>query len=340
MIRENTSTNNQKSIDYMVEKSFFPVEARRLFWEDEVFFSNEDNHILCKDWVAIVDMEMKHVFTTATRHNYVLYTNRRTYHFGETIAKELWKLESIDDIVCATFALGKNRASVEYNLCDRMYINQPHLINGWMPVITMQNSYNKTKPLACILGFRNINRGFNVLFPQFSAKAKSAHDESAVKMELDILEQLKSKRIIMDSFVNYFLGIIKDLQNTPIALTDFLPLFCKIQRIKKSKNLPEMQKAHLINSLKFVNERISRYSSDYGNNGYAMLMVVADYIENLNPEKRKLVATEQMALGAWVEEFIEVSRQEDYSPYTYIGKEAYDAASWFGTISIVSNKNK
>lgn len=312
------------------EDTFFDVQLRPVWWEDEVFFEQRDPMMPCRGFSAVVDMESKRVLAVV-KDGYALYLNRDAYELGVDLAAMLLEVDR-KDVRLLSVRQKEGRGAVEYRFCSNIGYSQPYAGGGWIPCLTVVNSYDKTKTLECMVGFHNVEYGSVVSFPDFLVKAKSAHQGTRAEMEYGILRQFRKSRAEIRRFISDFNSFLDSLKRLPIADTDMLPLFCRIQGIRKKADLLRMQSVHLARALEFVTGRMAFYRTDKGHSAYTLLLVMADYVEHFNPEPVTMLADRQVELGRWVKEYSAAAAAEGYSPYEYIGKEAYDTASWFGML--------
>ena len=79
-------------------------------------------------------------------------------------------------------------------------------------------------------------------------------------------------------------------------------------------------------------ERIPVFIKLYGQNGYALLHVLAEYSskysQNFTTTPNHSSVYEQNRLGRWVKSFIKDASAPDFSIYEYLGKAPCDSASW------------
>ncbi|MCC8113074.1 MAG: hypothetical protein LIP03_03595 [Bacteroidales bacterium] len=330
-----------------IKQTFFEVKRCPLYWRDPdslivpekkrgkkkdigpSLFGNNYVYTACETYEALVDWDHQR-FIIPVSLDYILFTHEKTYHLGEKIVKDLFTSSDQEEVFCYVLRQSVTGDIVEYGMCTKVMWHQPELTGGWVPTVTMGNSYNKTKKLTCQIGFTERELGLNISFKHLSFTAGTAHSspKSGGGLEEEIWIQIGKSRHKIFEYIQAFKEMIKELQTQRIARGDFLPMFCKFQGFTKQK-LEKRPGSELSRLWRIIEETIERICKRFFYNGYSMLLVMADYVEK--NENNILSGNRYVNLGNWVEDFLEARKKPNFSPHDYIGKEAHDAASWLET---------
>lgn len=317
-----------------LEETFFPVECRSLSWESEeespgnIFFPSSNKWIECDEWVAIVDMAHNHVFAPVSTE-YVLYTHKETYDLGLALTKLiLLNDKTNNEVEFLKFYTTMYGSQVSYRFSTTYHSNQPEAHGGWIPIIEVGNSYNKTRALECNIGLYLRDYEFEVLFPTFKTEAKSHHMDSTEKMREKLMYHFHTQLDIIKDYIVSYYRMLDDLKNIDIASTEMLPVFCKVQKISVSTTSSKKELADKEGLLDFVSERITHYGIKHGYNAYALFLVMNDYVKNkLKFGFNKI--QKSFNLGKWVDELTSEAMDKKFSLYDYIGKDASETAAWY-----------
>ena len=307
-----------------IEELFFPVDIRPLYW---LYQGREP---VKTTYSILVDEEYKETFT-AVSSSYGFIHNEEAYFLGREIASRVFEsseqFKAIGDYLC------RKGASCYMRIYRPIEKDQPLINEGWRAFLRITNSYNKTYPLSYTFGF-HAEKDYDIVLPSFSIELKTPHTE---RPDEKIREQLRDwyhspEFFTIKQIEREFIRIIDSLKKIVVAERDFLPFFCKVFRISKRDNLGLLTKGFLIQSRDFLKERIPVFIKQYGQNGYALLHVLAAYSSTYS---RNFISTpnhssvyEQNRLGKWVKSFIEDAKDPNFSIYEYLGKDPCDSASW------------
>lgn len=327
-----------KPLDSELEALFFPVEERDVYWEkDERKQSNNPSKPEFTDrYFAIVDKERNSLFTIVSE-SYDLVTNIEAYFISRAIARYMFRSDNSNDnfeFVPVYHWINKNRSVCEISIGRKLDINQPKLNDGWIAGITMLNSYNKTVALTYYVGFFRENsfgnRPLCLLLPEnlMSLKVKKDKYNNMFSQIEEQLMDLEEKKRIQD-MEQSFMKKLDDLKNIAMDGDMFMALFCKFFHITKQRyNNDEAREMR-----NFVKERKNLYIREYGENAYAFLLAISDYISNYEYFHLRInFFNYQTQAGQWVNDYLKESTKDDFSPYRYIGEEAFDTAHWLNTL--------
>lgn len=307
-----------------IEELFFPVDIRPLYW------LHHSGGPVRTSYAVLVDEEYKEIFT-AVSSSYSFIHNRDAFFLGREIASHVFA--SSERFNAAGGYLCRKGASCYMKIYRPIEVDQPLINEGWRAFLRITNSYNKTYPLSYTFGFQ-AEQDYDIVLPSFSIELKTPHTN---RPEEKIREQLRvwfhsPEFFTIQQIEQEFIRIIGSLKRIVVAERDFLPFFCKVFRISKRDNLGLFMRDFLIQSRDFLKERIPVFIKQYGQNGYALLHVLAAYSSKYS---RNFISTpnhssvyEQNRLGRWVKSFIEDAKAPDFSIYEYLGKDPCDSASW------------
>ena len=128
-----------------------------------------------------------------------------------------------------------------------------------------------------------------------------------------------------------FLKKLDDLKNTPMDGNVFLAFFCKFFHISKKGIERDIFEAK--RKRDFINERKMLYIDKYGQNAYAFLLGISDYISNYNDIRfSNSYMTYHIQAGQWADEYLKEAAKPNFSLYKYIGEDALNTASWLNTL--------
>lgn len=350
-------------IDPNLDELFFPVDKRSVFWEMaeessapepwEISETNEciqleiwhlnkkkqsDKKPIDPEWTdryyAIVDREESNLFTIVSE-SYLLITNKVAYWISLAIANYLFKKPDANEnfeFVPYKKWLREDRASCEISICRSINYNQPNLIDGWCSGVTMLNSYNKSVALTYYVGFFNPSYRISILLPQYSISLKLKKDSSILKQ---IAKQLAGNAItnLIQGMEKAFLDKLDKLQNTPMDGNMFLAFFCKFFHISRRRieRLNEIDEARRKRT--FINDKKELYIKKYGQNAYAFLLGISDYISNYDDKRfNESYLFYHIQAGEWADDYLEKASKPDFSLYKYIGEDAMNTASWLNLL--------
>lgn len=323
-------------IDPQLDELFFPVEYRSVYWEkgENALGRRMPSYPEWTDrYVAIVDRERSYLFTIASE-SYLLVSNLEAYWISQAIAKFFFKKpDNNDNFEFVPFKkwMNKTRSACEISIYRKIDINQPKLNNGWCAGITMLNSYNKSVALTYYIGFFNVHHNLSLILPENSINFKLKKNKYNDIIN-QIAEQLASSKVNRIKEVEEaFLKKLDDLKNTPMDGNMFLAFFCKFFHISKKgieKDIFEAKRKR-----DFINERKMLYIDKYGQNAYAFLLGISDYISNYNDIRfSNSYMTYHIQAGQWADEYLKEAAKPNFSLYKYIGEDALNTASWLNTL--------
>lgn len=323
MSNRNLRQRGDKNVEF-IEELFFPVDIRPLYW------LHNSGRPVRTSYAVLVDEEYEEIFT-AVSSSYGFIHNRDAYFLGREIADHVFAssehFKAVGDFLC------RKGASCYMKIYRPIEADQPLINEGWRAFLRITNSYNKTYPLSYTFGF-HAEKGYDFVLPSFTIELKTPHTD---RPEEKIREQLRDwyhspEFFTIKQIEQEFIRIIESLKKIVVAERDFLPFFCKVFRISKRDKLGLFMREFLIQSRDFLKERIPVFIKQYGQNGYALLHVLAAYSSKYS---REFITTpnhssvyEQNRLGRWVKSFIEDANAPDFSIYEYLGKDPCDSASW------------
>jgi hypothetical protein len=325
--------------DPQLKELFFPVDTRSVFWEsDENAIDPEipSRPQWTDRYYAIVDRERRHLFTIVSA-SYLLITNLEAYRVAHAIANTLFKKpdenETFGFVPFRTW-INKNRSTCEISIVRKIDGYQPELNDGWVTGIVMQNSYNKSKALTYYIGFFNERHKLSLILPENSISfklKKSKYDDILYQ----IFEQLSEQRNItkINKVEQAFRMKLEDLKNTPMDGNMFLAFFCKFFGISRKGVEREGGIHSALSKRDFINERKQLYIEKYGQNAYAFLLGISDYIDNYEEVRLgNSYMNYHIQAGQWADEYLKEVAKPNFSLYKYIGEDAMDTAWWLNTL--------
>lgn len=319
----------------------FPVDARNVYWEEsdhrtsghEPMYPRYTSH-----YYAIVDRERRYLFTIVS-DSYLLITNIEAYWIEQAIAQFVfWRADDNNNYKFVPYSesLRKDRACCNISIARQIDINQPEIKDGWFAAINMVNSYNKSVALSYYIGFVNSRYNISLIFPENAIKFKLKKDKNN-DIVGQIADQLAGSKGMysIKNLEEKFIKKIKRLQAATMDGNMFLAFFCKFFFISKQRIINSKKIAEAIERRDFINKRKEFYINKYGQNAYSFLLGISDYISHY--EQRHVTGGNlnfQLQAGQWAEDYLKESSRPDFDLYTYIGKEAFNTASWLNTLDL------
>lgn len=287
-------------------------------------------------YYAIVDREESHLFTIVSE-SYLLVDNKMAYLIALALAKYLFKKPDTNEnfeFVPFKKWLRKDRAACEISICRSINYNQPNLIDGWCSGVTMLNSYNKSVALTYYVGFFNPRYRISIILPGYSLRLKLKKDINN-SIPKQIAKQLAGNGMVykIKDMEEAFLEKLDNLKKTPMDENMFLAFFCKFFHIsrKNIERLNEIDEAKRKRT--FINERKELYVKKYGQNAYAFLLGISDYISNYDDKRfNDSYLFYHMQAGEWADNYLEEVKKPDFSLHKYLGADALDTASWLNLL--------
>lgn len=184
------------------------------------------------------------------------------------------------------------------------------------PFVRVTNSYNRSRALRFEIGFFRKVCSNGMILPQSSVRFGFNHNtrkiSERVRFEVnkDNFKQLRER----------FQEFLAPLWGCEIPLELFVPATLAVLRINKPEPLAKRQEEpweRLADSLASISEQ---YSSDLGENGYALLNVITDVASK--PPKSPFVRREQQGLqrsaGSWLADFSAECRKPGFAVKDYL----------------------
>lgn len=356
---------SNSSIDPRLTELFFPVDERSIYWEwaeerglpepGKISERNEcreltiwdlnkkkrsDKKPIDPEWTdryyAIVDREENQLFTIVSE-SYLLVDNKMAYWIALALAKYLFKKPDTNEnfeFVPFKKWLRKDRAACEISICRSINYNQPNLIDGWCSGVTMLNSYNKSVALTYYVGFFNPRYRISILLPGYSISLKLKKDRNN-SIPKQIATQLagNARTYKIQEMEKAFLEKLDNLKKTPMAENMFLAFFCKFFHISKKSIERQNEVDEARRKRTFINEKKELYVKKYGQNAYAFLLGISDYISNYDDKRfNDRYLFYHIQAGEWADNYLEESSKPDFSLYKYIGEEAINTAAWLNLL--------
>lgn len=327
MSYRNLKQRGDKKVE-SIEELFFPVDIRPLYW------LHDSVGPVRTSYAVLVDEEYKEIFT-AVSSSYGFIHNRDAFFLGSEIASHVFasseQFEAVGGYLC------RKGASCYMKIYRPIEKNQPLINEGWRAFLRITNSYNKTYPLSYTFGF-HADKDYDFVLPSFSIELKTPHTK---RPEEKIHEQLHEWYYSKEFFTikqieQEFIRIIESLKKIVVAERDFLPFFCKVFGVSKREKHELFMRDFYIQSRDFLKRIIPQFIEQHGQNGYALLHVLAayssKYSRNFITMPNHPSVYKQIRLGKWVKSFIEEANTPDFSIYEYLGKDPCDSASWLESI--------
>jgi len=308
-----------------VEDLYFPVKLRPLFWEMEEQLLEQDatvEHYECPRHFAVVRMDdLLHTFSTVT-DGYCLVLNKDAMDLGTKVAKYLFHYNSEMTLETAVMDVSPYGAACEVSIHRSVEKGQPQLLNGWKAIVRISNSYNKTKQLTYRAGFEYEGK-YGILFPMFGIEVKNAHSLSFMKVSEVVMNKVETQPEgeLIQELEGYFVKLVNGLMGIRLSEEDMLRLFCKVYKLKKTKEERDnnFRKLHTIEVL------IKKYQDKIEKNAYRMLIVFSEYVTEAAPNKMaRDLGHDQLELGKWAQQFVEASSKEGFSLSAFFGNDVID----------------
>lgn len=184
------------------------------------------------------------------------------------------------------------------------------------PFVRVTNSYNRSRALRFEIGFIRWICSNGVIVPDSSIRFGFDHSTRKIservrfEVKKDSFQQLRKR----------FQSFLAPLRECKVPFELFVPATLAVLCINKPKPLAKRQREpweRLADSLKSTSEQ---YSSDLGENGYALLNVITDVASR--PPKSPFVRREQHSLqrsaGSWLAAFGAECRKPGFDAEDYV----------------------
>lgn len=184
------------------------------------------------------------------------------------------------------------------------------------PFVRVTNSYNRSRALRFEIGFIRWICSNGMILPDASIQFGFNHNTRKIpervrfEVKKDSFKQLRER----------FQSFLAPLLECEVPLELFVPATLAVLCINKPEPMAKRQKEpweRLADSLKSISEQ---YSSDLGENGYALLNAITDVASR--PPKSPFVRREQHSLqrsaGSWLAAFSAECRKPDFEVEEYV----------------------
>lgn len=184
------------------------------------------------------------------------------------------------------------------------------------PFVRVTNSYNRSLALRFEIGFFRKVCSNGMILPKASIRFSFNHNTRKIservrfEVKKDSFKQLRQR----------FQSFLAPLRECKVPLELFVPATLAVLCVNKPEPLAKRQEEpweRLASSLKSISEQ---YSSNLGENGYALLNVITDIASR--PPKSPFVRREQHSLqrsaGSWLADFSSECRKPGFDFTAYI----------------------
>lgn len=316
---------------YDIEKIFFPIREREVFWRDmgDHHLFGVDDMKQAPEYKAIVDEERHYLFAIFKR-TYNAVTNKEAYEYGKEIAHSIFTRSKDDkyfELKPFCIKMSKDRAVSVIYMEREIDIKQPVINEGWNAFLRIVNSYNGTRALNYAIGFK-IYTDLYIVLPEFSVNIKIDKHKGDIKGQ--IYERLFQDDNIgaIDLIEKTFANKIKILKDNEIVETEFMPLFCKFMGIRK-RDVSTLEKweKHKKMAIKASDIKAKRSKKNAMFSAYDFLIVILEFMKDraYNDIGIALIRDSDLKAGKWVDDYIGALKMK-ISPHEYIGNEYYDVA--------------
>lgn len=348
----------------ILERFFFPVEQRILFWaeekKDKEYNNNypinivksdlkgvrQDNreftgHMYqCPRNFALVNLESGLVYRCVT-DGYCVITNKEAVELADIAAKNIFKLDSIYDFehVYPRQSLTGSRFFAEFCSSERFFDGIEDDI--WCPSLIVANSYNSTVALTIRVAYHIISddKVFVMLDGDEILSFKESHGTRYQHLEKVLSE--KTKGMDVNVIREIFLQKMKKLKRIYVDEKEILPLMLKLMNAsfsikRKDDNLPKWIDLAL-NVEKYIPIVFKK------NNGYYFLKTMAyvlsnsDNIDILDDLQFSAMLRNQENAGKMINELI-ISSDEGNDISDYVGRENIERAEYLRKLSLQYNR--
>lgn len=324
---------------YLFETSeiFFPVELCRLYWESPIekdMFGNLQTP--CDDFMAVVDMERKYVFSTVTK-DYRLILNKDASDLGFDLFTHLFHLSDNRLCYATRYCTTLKRSEFEIDIVRDFDVKLPFANDGWRPMVKVVNSYNKHRKLSFNIGYCRVNKeGLSkgaFLIPGLSVELNSAHDEPIRMVRRHMFKLLEENpNMEMLNIEKQFQEKMQRLKELKVTEKGMLPLFCKIYDITYKKDGSPTLHKNVYEALRIASIIIKEnviIRNDQAD-AYTFFYAMMDYATNCEKyASRAQTITSQLRLGGWLNDFIDAASKPEFDFNNYVGKDALRTAQWY-----------
>ena len=290
-------------------------------------------------YYEIIDVERDNTLAVVT-DRYQLIRNEEAFDLADLIIRGVFPNHSIHDFVCYNVRVSRSRGSC---IIDLIIPNNFKDVFGtgnesWTPFLRITNSYNRKSVLRYEIGFCRWICLNGCIFGQKGFTIAIRHDELEYHENYKkIIEEARSKMGSIDSIWETIIRRLEELREIEISRMMVLPFFCKIFGIKIDKDsMTDAKRENLSVRANQILNSAREYFDELGSNAYALFNVMTDYASFPADfsETSVTIHNLQHRVGAWVDEFIEANKQDDFSLSKYIGEDAMDAAFYMEKLKI------
>ncbi len=307
-----------------VTKAFFPVDKKQIWWEDSCNRPRKIN-----GQYAIVDVEKMNTLSVVS-DRYRIIENEKAFELAKIIVEIVFDDLTFEDFKCYNVYMSKSRGScridmiVPHNQFDPFGYGDDY----WTPFLGISNSYNRSLVLKYEIGFCRWICMNGVIFGQKGITISINHTEDIYERE--IYHQIRKQKEVsaIDDLCREFRKKMQVLKETPYPVSMVLPMFCKVFNVKIDKELEDSQIEALAPKTEQIMRESRNYFAELGNNAYALMNVLTDYASyptNMRGTS-SWIPLYQRKVGNWIDDFVEKSKQRDFSLTEYIGKNAFAAS--------------
>lgn len=304
--------------------AFFPVALRPVFIEavskpqgtSDLF---QEQYQQLPRHQAVVDLETGHTFAVVT-DDYQLISNKKAYDFASSVMQEVFKLVTLDDMLCLNVTMPKMRSFCHIDLIHKNSTFEPWKDDRWTAFVRITNSYNRTRRLRYELGFCRWICLNGMIFGSKSVEISFAHTkgyDSELRRWQENLQSIKALEAQLTAQ-------LQNLKRYHVPAKVMLPLACKTFDIQL--NPKEQVKPKRAEELIAFRNQIIALSTEYfaemGEHGYAALNVLTDYATRpvgvMAPESS--MDSLQHKAGDWMNDFVEQIQHREFTFEHYLAE--------------------
>jgi len=299
-----------------LQSAFFPVRLEPLFfWETREKDPDESFPCQARGFQAVVDEERGYA-VGVVGPDYHLVTNEEAVGLARKLFSEL--IPSVDPKDLTTFSIWmpSTRSFCRIDLMLPHHEVSVSNLDVYLPFIRITNSYNRSRALRFTLGFVRKACSNGVIFEEEAVRYSFDHTEEGIRR----LDFSPSGSVRMEHLEEKFKRYVSNLQRRHVPGEYQLPLMAKVLELRFALKHPNegrrvRERARLGEFREAATRRLSRYSSELGDNAYAVFNALTDY--TTNPESDDLsvvqIVAMQKRVGRWAAIYPTLAEEPGFS---------------------------
>jgi hypothetical protein len=300
----------------LLDPIMYPVALQPIVGISQQFFQESFTNI-SKRHNAIVNLENNEIISVVSP-NYKLLPNKSAIAIGKSAFVSLFPSVRPDSLVPFKVITPASKASCHIDLIhqDVKLSATQWKQDNWYPFLRISNSYNRTLAFSLEIGFVRELCSNGIIFSKETVKIKFSHD----KLQIKDIDQNYHKLKILE---HQFSSSLNTLNSISFDKSFAFQMACKALNLKfntESTNervrISELRR--LENSKHSISQLTNKYFTELGNNAYAMLNILSDFVSHQH--KYKCIPGYSInpnayyrKIDAWSSNFISAVKSPDFS---------------------------